>query len=172
MNDSSLILRAELPADQAAIHNLHTRAFNGPQEAELVDQLRAEGFYSLSLVAEKAGELVGHILFSPLQIITDSKSLPALALAPVAVLPEHQRSGIGSALIRAGLELARQNGERIVIVLGEPAYYGRFGFRADLAAPLSSPYAGEYFMALELVPGALAGVQGEVVYAGPFGRLE
>ena len=171
MNDSSLTIRTETAADPSAIHNLHTRAFGGPQEAELVDQLRAEGFCSLSLVAEKAGELVGHILFSPLQITTGSKSFRALALAPVAVLPEHQRSGIGSALILAGLDLAKQNGERIVIVLGEPAYYGRFGFRADLASPLSSPYAGEYFMALELVSGSLAGVRGEVVFAGPFGKL-
>ena len=85
-----------------------------------------------------------------------------------AVVPEHQRKGIGSDLIETGLEQCRQAGHRIVIVAGRPSYYPRFGFSPELAAPLKSKYAGEAFMALELVPGALDGVTGEVRYSPPF----
>ena len=100
--------------------------------------------------------------------------LPALALAPMAVLPEWQRQGIGSMLVRAGLDLCREAGHEIVIVLGHPEFYPRFGFSADLARPLTSPYssAGDAWMALELVPGALRRVAGEVRYPLPFSTLE
>ena len=171
MNHSSVTIRAETSADIASVHALHVRAFGQPQEAVLVDQLRAEGFAAIALVAELAGQIVGHILFSPVQIVSDIGTEQGLALAPVAVEPDQQRTGIGSSLIRAGLETATNKAERFVLVLGEPAYYNRFGFSAALTTPLSSPYAGEYFMALELQPNALQGVQGEVCYAEPFSRL-
>ena len=96
--------------------------------------------------------------------------VPALALAPVAVRPDHQKRGIGSALIRAGLAACRADGHRIVVVLGHAEYYPRFGFSAKLAEPLASPFSGkDSWMALELVPGALDGVVGAVQYAPPFG---
>src|SRR4051812_49361695 len=123
----------------------------------------------LSLVAEQAGAVVGHLLFSRLPIETSSGTVEALALAPMAVLPGHQRQGIGSQLIRDGLAVCRERGHRIVVVLGHAGYYPRFGFAAALAERLRSPFPGPHFMALELVPGALAGVEGEVRYPPPFG---
>ena len=125
----------------------------------------------MSLVAVADGQLVGHILFSDLPIVTPDGVVPALALAPLAVLPERQRQGVGIALTEQGIEACRQMGARIVIVLGHPEYYPRFGFSAELARPLESPYAGASFMALELVPGALAGVRGQVEYPPPFSQV-
>ena len=95
----------------------------------------------------------------------------ALALAPMSVRPDRQRQGIGSALVRAALERARQQGWQAVIVLGHPGYYPRFGFSAALARPLASPFSGDAFMALELIPGALQGGAGRVVYPSAFGVL-
>jgi putative acetyltransferase len=96
-----------------------------------------------------------------------------LALAPMAVLPAFQKQGIGSALVRNGLELCRELGHRIVIVLGHPNFYPRFGFSAKLAEALSSPFGGgESWMALELAPGALGGVAGRVQYPPPFSGFE
>jgi putative acetyltransferase len=106
---------------------------------------------------------VGHILFSHLPIVTDAGTVPALALAPLAVLPEVQNQGIGSALLRRGLEVCKEQGHRIVVVLGDPHFYQRFGFSSKLAAHLESPYASrESFMAVALVPGALDSVTGRV----------
>jgi putative acetyltransferase len=167
-----LTIRPEVPADEAAIRALHVHVFAQEAEAKLVDELRAEGFVTLSLVAVAGVRVIGHVLFSPLEIVSGTEIVQALALAPVGVVPGWQRQGIGSALIREGLSQAARGGERIVIVLGEPGYYRRFGFRPELTAALESPYAGEYFMALELSPGALEGVSGEVRYAAPFERLE
>jgi putative acetyltransferase len=164
----TIILREEQPADRAAIFEVVRQAFQQEAEARLVDRLRAGGYVRLSLVAEDAGQVVGHVLYSELPIIGVKELTPALALAPMAVLPERQSQGIGSALIRRSLDLCRDRGHMIVVVLGHKHYYPRFGFSPELALPLESPYAGESFMALELVPGALAGVQGKVQYAPPF----
>jgi putative acetyltransferase len=116
-------------------------------------------------VAEEGKEIVGHILFSDLPIGT----LHALALAPVAVLPGRQRQGIGSRLVQEGLRRCVEAGHRVVVVLGHADYYPRFGFSARLAEQLQAPFSGPSFMALELVPGALAGVAGQVRYPPPFG---
>jgi putative acetyltransferase len=167
----TLTIREERPADRAAIFDLVNRAFGQDAEARLVDKLRDGGHVQLSLVAESDGKIVGHILYSDLQIVAPSGATPALALAPMAVIPERQSQGIGSALIRRSLTLCREHGHKIVIVLGHKHYYPRFGFSPELATPLESPYAGDSFMALELVPGALAGVQGKVEYAAPFNEL-
>jgi len=123
----------------------------------------------VSLVAEFESAIVGHVLFSRMWIDTASGLVPAVALAPVAVFPEHQRNGIGQRLITHGLDLLRIRGEQIVIVLGHPSYYPRFGFSTDKAALLAAPFPREAFMAMELVDGALAGVQGQVIYPPPFG---
>jgi putative acetyltransferase len=166
----TLIIRPESTADQEAIRHVNRLAFGQDEEARLVNALREGGFVRVSLVAEKAGHVVGHILFSDLPIITGAGTVPALALAPMAVLPELQRQGIGSALVQRGLEACRQQGHRVVVVLGHAHFYPRFGFSPKLAAHLESPFSGsDSFMAVELVPGALAGVAGRVQYPPPFG---
>jgi putative acetyltransferase len=163
-----IVVRPESSDDHAAIREVLLRAFGQDDESRLVDALRAGGFSRLSLVSEQDDRIVGHILFSDLAIVTDRGTVPALALAPLAVLPEYQRRGVGSMLIREGLVHCRQSGHRIVIVLGHEHYYPRFGFSAALAQPLQSSYSGPNFMALELVPGALGGVAGQVRYPAPF----
>jgi putative acetyltransferase len=167
----NLEIRPETPADREAIADVVRRAFSQPDEAVLVDRLRDGGWLRLSLVAVDGGQIVGHLLFSELAIVGEAQSILGLALAPLAVIPERQSQGIGSQLTRRGLALCQQAGHSFVIVLGHPHYYPRFGFSADLARPLESPYAGESFMALELVPGALHGVRGRVEYPPPFSQF-
>lgn len=163
-----VVLRPEEPRDHEGIFNVHASAFPSSAEAQLVDALRDEGHARVSLVAEIDGRIVGHVLFSDLAIVSPSATVAALALAPLAVLPEFQRNGIGSELVRRGLEMCRADGYRIVIVLGEPSFYGRFGFSADRAVALESPFAGPYFLGLELVAGGMAGLAGRVEYPPPF----
>jgi putative acetyltransferase len=155
--------------DPRAIRAVNEAAFGGLYEADLVDNLRAGGHSLISLVAELDGAIVGHILFSRMWIKTPTELIPAVALAPVAVLPEHQRNGIGGRLIRFGLDLLREGGEQIVIVVGHPEYYPRFGFSTGKARALESPFPADAFMAMELSTGALTRVQGAVVYPPAFG---
>jgi putative acetyltransferase len=170
--DSTVRIRTERGGDVAersAIRSVNEAAFGGSEEADLVDQLRADQHVLLSLLAECERGVVGHILFSRMWIETASGLSPAVALAPVAVLPERQRQGIGRRLIEHGLDLLRSQGERILIVVGHPGYYPRFGFSTDNAALLEGPFPREAFMAMELANGALAGVQGRVIYPPAFG---
>src|SRR5437879_1244482 len=132
----STILRPETVADHEAIRRVNRLAFGQDDEARLVDALREGGYVRLSLVAERSGQLVGHILLSDLPIVTEAGTIPALALAPMAVLPEFQNQGIGSALVRRGLEACREQGHKIVVVVGHPRYYPRFGFSTQLTANL------------------------------------
>lgn len=166
-----LLTRLETAADIAAIREVNTEAFRGTLEAELVDALRHDGKVIASLVAEDRGAVIGHILFSRLSIETATKTIPAAGLAPMAVTPEHQRRGVGSVLVRAGLDRCRTLGEQIVLVVGHPDYYPRFGFSHALTRDLRSPYDSEAFMALELHPGALHGVSGDVRYPPAFERV-
>src|SRR5262249_50877185 len=157
----SLLIRPETAADWDAIRHVNRLAFGQDDEARLVDALRDDGYVQVSLVAERGGQVVGHILFSDLAIITEAGTVPALALAPMAVLPEFQNQGIGSALVRRGLEECRRQGHQIVAVVGHPHFYPRFGFCSKLASALASPFGGgDSWMAGGLVPGALAGVVG------------
>jgi putative acetyltransferase len=165
---SMSIIRREIPDDTDSIRAVNCQAFGREEEGRLVDLLRDGGYARLSLVAVLDGEIVGHIMFSDLPIVTTSDVVPALALAPLAVIPEHQRRGIGSQLVREGVRACRNSGHRLVIVLGAPEFYARFGFSAQLAEHLRSPYAGPNFMALELEPGALVGIDGDVRYQAPF----
>ncbi len=167
----SPIIRPETVADHAAIREVNRLAFGGEGEAWLVDALRGGGYARISLVAEEEGRVIGHILFSVLTIATPQREIEALSLAPMAVVPSHQRKGIGSSLVREGLRACREAGHRIVIVLGHPEFYPRFGFLAKLAEPLRSPYSGPAFMAVELVPDVLQGIEGEVRYPPPFDEL-
>ncbi len=156
-------IRDSVPADFAAIRRVVAAAFGRPDEAGLVDRLRADGDALVELVAEAEGALLGHILFSPLGIGAGAGA----ALAPLAVAPARQRGGIGGALVRAGLDRCRRQGVPAVVVLGHPGYYPRFGFDAACAASLVAPFAGPSLMAIELSPGALAG-GGMLAYAPAF----
>ena len=167
----SPVIRAEVPTDYDAIREVNRPAFGGEDEARLVAALRDAGYVKMSQVAEVGGQVVGHILFSVLPIVRADGTVEALALSPLAVLPSHQRRGIGSSLVREGLTACTEVGHRIVVVLGHPEFYPRFGFSAELAGRLKSPFSGPSFMAAELVPGALEGVKGEVRYPPPFGAL-
>jgi len=166
------LIRPETDHDHEAVGQVNRLAFGQDAEARLVDALRANGFARVSLVAEMDGLVVGHIMFSDSPIITQTGTVTALALAPMAVLRDFQKKGIGSALVRRGLEICRAEGHRIVVVLGHPDFYARFGFSSTLAERLESPFGGgPSFMAAELVPGALGGVVGKVLYPPPFNDL-
>ncbi len=168
---SRLRIREEEPGDVDAIRDVNRLAFGQDAEGRLVDRLRGKGYARVSLVAEVDGRIVGHILFSDLPVTTDASTVPAVALAPMAVVPDHQRQGIGSALVRSGMEGCRTRGFRVVVVLGHRAFYPRFGFSAVLARQIEAPFSGEDFMAVELEAGAMAGVRGRVTYPPPFAEV-
>lgn len=167
-----MLIRAEEHNDRAAVHAVNAAAFDTEAEANLVDALRARAQPCISLVAEEHNAVVGHIMFSPITL-ANRPELRIMGLAPMAVTPSRQRSGVGSALVRAGLEQCRRLGFGAVVVLGHPAFYPRFGFsRADqfgLASEYESP--PEAFMAIELAPHYLDDVAGTVKYHEAFGEL-
>ena len=152
----SPIVRPERDDDRSAVEAVLLDAFESPLEANLVQALRDADAITLSRVAEIDGEVVGHIAFSPVSIAGRSDPYEAVGLAPVAVLGAHQRQGIGGALIEAALETLRREGHALVVVLGHPRYYPRFGFaRADgFGVRWEHDAPPQAFMALELVPGA------------------
>ncbi len=141
-------------------------------EANLVDALREQAHPVVSLVAEAAGEVVGHIMLSPVSL-GGHPELRVMGLAPMAVAPAHQRKGIGSALVRAGLEQCRQLGFGAVVVLGHPSYYPRFGFLPAARFGIGSEFEApeEAFMLVELQPGYLADVTGTVQFHAAFKDL-
>jgi putative acetyltransferase len=146
------MIRHARAADRPAIATINDLAFGRPDEAALVARLREDGEAMCEIVSETDGIIDGHILFS--RLWADRPELFA-ALAPMAVRPDRQRSGVGSALVRAGLQILPEFGVRGVLVLGHPAYYPRFGFAAETAAKVKAPYAGSpAFMALALDEGA------------------
>lgn len=146
------MIRHARPADRDAIRQVVAAAFGQPDEADLVERLRADGDVVFELVADEAGAIVGHILFS--RLWADRTGLFA-ALAPVSVTPERQNGGVGGQLIRAGVETCKDFGAEGVLLLGHPAYYPRFGFSAEAAARVRSPFSGSpAFMALALADGA------------------
>lgn len=146
-------IRDETARDRDAIRALHRAAFaDEPAVVSIVDDLNRSGDAVISLVAEHETNIVGHVLFSRL-----GAPMRALTLSPLGVHPDVQRAGIGSALVRKGLDRARHDEWQAVFVLGSPAYYGRFGFNAPAAEGYTSPYYGWPFMALifnESVPRA------------------
>lgn len=163
------IENTESGGERASIRAVNTAAFGRSDEADLVDKLSRGEHGIISLVAELEGSIVGHIMFSRMWINTLRGLAPAIALAPVAVLPVHQRKGIGGLLIQHGLELLRDRGEKIVLVVGHPDYYPRFGFSPEKAKLLESPFPSETFMAMELRAGALDEIRGSVIYPPAFG---
>jgi putative acetyltransferase len=164
------VIRPERPGDRAAVFEVNRRAFPSAAEAKLVDALRPLADPLVSLVAETGGRVVGHALFTPVTVSASEGERQAMALGPLAVLPEFQRRGLGGRLVRAGIEACRDLRQGAVFLLGEPAYYGRFGFRPAAAWGLhyKGPEFDPYFMVLELVPGSLAGCAGQVRYLPPF----
>lgn len=163
-------LREELPGDAERIQQIHTAAFPTPAEGRLVDLLRNAGRLSVSLVAVVEGQPVGHIAFSPVSVgqLPGGQLPEGLGLAPLAVLPDFQKQGIGGGLIRSGLAACVRKQVPFVVVLGEPGYYGRFGFQPAARWNLSDEYGGgEAFQALELVTGGIS-AEGRVRYAPEF----
>lgn len=158
--------RPEFPEDCTAIRHLLLASFPDATESNLVEQLRAEGDAVIALVAAEESRVVGHVMFSRM-----SAPFEALGLGPVAVLPEWRRKGIAASLIRSGLEGAHQEGWKAEFVVGEPGYYQRFGFSAELAAGFQCKYAGPYLMALSLRSEFLPKITGEVDYAPAFSTL-
>ena len=165
-----MIIRPETPDDITAVHNVNELAFGCSNEADLVDALRANGAATVSLVAVEDGRIVGHVLFSPVSIEPDCSETNALGLAPMAVLPDFQNRGIGSQLVREGLKECRRIGCEVVVVLGHPEYYPRFGFVPASQKGLRSEYPvpDEVFMVMELKPGTLADQKGLVKYRPEF----
>jgi len=167
-----IAIQPEREKDYTAIHEINVLAFGRENEARLVNKIREalDFIPELSLVAIKNGRVVGHILFSRITIQSKTGSFPALALAPMALHPKFQNQGIGSKLVRQGLERCRNQGHRIVVVVGHPQYYTRFGFSSARAKWLEAPFllSDEVFMILELGPGALHGSIGMVTYPEEF----
>jgi putative acetyltransferase len=163
-------VRPEIPADHAEVRRVNELAFGQPAEADLVDALRAAGAATLSLVAVHEGRVAGHILFSPVTVASPSGDFAAVGLAPMAVLPELQKQGVGSLLVRAGLDELRRAGHEVVVVLGHPVYYPRFGFARAGARGIRFEHDApdKAFMVLELRPGALRGRGGVVRYRPEF----
>ncbi len=171
MPPAAVTVRPEQPGEAHAIGALHDRAFGTPQESRLVEALRAGDAFlaDLALVAVLDGLLVGHVLFSRIAVL-GARPGPAVALAPLAVDPAHQRRGIGGRLLRAGLDGCRARGETLLVVLGHPAYYARFGFRPGAEQGVLAPFAvpPDAWMALALAPGA---PRGTVAYPPAFAAV-
>ncbi|WP_077148119.1 GNAT family N-acetyltransferase [Sphingopyxis sp. KK2] len=146
-------------------------AFGHQGEADLVRMLDADGDVMVSLVAEKDGAIVGHVLFSRMDVEADGHAMAAAGLAPVSVIPELQGQAIGDALIRAGLADLRVQRAAMSFVLGHEGYYPRFGYSPGLAARFASPFAGPHFMAMMLDSDAAWPQGGRADYAPAFGRL-
>jgi len=165
---TDLVFRLSTPGDACAISSVVTAAFGGPSEAILIETLRRDGDMLHEFVATSQSQVIAHIAFSRLELHHASATLRAAALAPLAVEPVHQRAGAGTALTRYALEALRRLGQQVVVVLGHPAYYPRFGFSALRAKSLDAPYGGPSFMVLELSPGALAENRWKVAYPPAF----
>ncbi len=167
-------VRAEKPEDVGAIRKVNIVAFGRENEANLVDQLRGVAS-TFSFVALQSEQVVGHIFFSPVSVEGEcADNLFMLGLAPMAVLPDYQRQGIGSLLIQHSLEEHAQLGCRVVVVVGYPEYYPRFGFIPAKEKGLRCEYtvSDEAFMVLELESGALEGCSGTVKYRSEFSECE
>lgn len=163
-------IRTENFDDIAAIREVNRLAFGRDDEGQLVEALRESGAVICSLVAEESGVVIGHVLFSPATLTDGSRVTAVAALGPVAVRPDHQRRGVGDALIRAGLAICREQRYGVAVVLGHPSYYPRFGFRPSrpLGIRWEHDAPEEAFMVMELKPGALAGRRGIIRYQPEF----
>ena len=166
-----ITIRLEKPEDIISVRIINERAFGQPAEADIVDKLRQNCLEALSLVAEDEGYIIGHILFTPVIVETDEKSIQGMGLGPMAVLPERQREGIGSIMVEYGLKVLQDRSCPFVIVLGHAEYYPRFGFEIASKYGLTSQWDGvpdEAFMVLIFDEIALEGSSGIVRYRKEF----
>ena len=168
-----IVTRPDTRDDHDAIHRVIQLAFERRNEADLVDALRLKASPHISLVAVIDEHVVGHIFFSLVSVESPSADFNAMGLAPMAVLPEHQNRGVGTQLVREGLKECGRLGHDIVVVLGHPNYYPRFGFGPASLKGLRGEYdvPDEVFMVTELTPGALAGRHGLVKYHPEFNKV-
>jgi putative acetyltransferase len=151
------VIRAEEPRDETEIRRLLEMSFPTREEADLVDRLRGSGRSWLSLVADMDALIIGHLLFSPVTLEPAAPQLTPVALAPLVVHPAYRKKGVGSGLVRAGVDIAREAGYSFIVVLGDPGFYQRFGFQTAGARGLRNEYGAlDLFMVLELKPGSLA----------------
>jgi putative acetyltransferase len=167
--------REERPGDEVSIRKVHEAAFSQVAEGRLVDRLRDDGLIVSSVVGVLPdGEIVASAIFSRVVLSTASGPTGAVALAPVAVTPAHQRHGFGSLVIRHGLRLCAQRGYEAAFVLGDPEYYSKFGFSSELAKDVSGPYsdAGPAWMALHFNSSAPAWERAEVRYPDAFSIVD
>lgn len=162
---TTVLLRDETQRDHDGVRAVVAAAFGGEAEARLVEVLRGDGAAVVSLVAEDVGRIVGHVMLSRL-----IAPMPALALAPLAVAPDRQRKGVGSQLVGKALTVAADRGWSAVLVLGDPAYYGRFGFDAPSTRGFDCKYAGEHLMMRLLRPPVP--MTGRIAYPAAFERLD
>lgn len=167
-----MVIRPERLVDISAIRTVNREAFETPTEADLVDGLREQAQPIVSLVAEDAGTIVGHIMFSP-AILHTHPEIRIMGLAPMAVVPARQREGIGSALVREGLAQCRQLDVKVVIVLGHADYYPRFSFTRASRFAVTCEYEvpDDVFMLVELEEGVLRGKSGTVRYHEAFSKV-
>jgi putative acetyltransferase len=167
-----MMIRAENQADYPAVYSVNSSAFETQAEANLVETLRKEAFPYISLVAEEQGEVVGHILFTPVSL-SAHEDLKIMGLAPLAVKPAWQGKGIGAALVKAGLSSCKKLGYGACVVLGHPTYYPRFGFVPSVNFGIDSDYdvPPEVFMAVELEPGYLQGAAGTIHFNPAFNGI-
>ena len=165
-----MTIRSETSEDYSSIRYVNQEAFGQNQEADLVDKLRKRGALTISLVAVQETAIVGHIAFSSVEITSEKSNFAALTLAPIAVLPSHQNKGIGSQLVMAGLQECRRLGHEIVVVVGHPNYYPRFGFVLSNPKGIECEFEvpDEAWMITELKQGVLAGRQGKVRFQPEF----
>lgn len=161
-----MIVRTEKPDDIPKIRSVNLQAFETAAEANLIEALRNSGTPLISLVAEEGDDIMGHILFSPVSLEESNQSISFAGLAPMAILPKHQRKGIGSQLVEEGLRRCEKAGYDAVVVLGHPEYYPKFGFIPSVKYEIRSEYGvpDEVFMVKELKEGALADCKGTVKY--------
>ena len=165
-------IRAEVAGDRRFIFELNSVAFETPAEARLVDLLRDQASPHVSLVAVENGVILGHIMFSPVTL-SGHPELRIIGLAPMAVAAARQNSGIGSELVRTGLESCRELGFVAAVVLGHPKFYPRFGFSPSTEYGIDSEYEvpADVFMAMELVDEALSEKKGRIAYHDAFREL-
>lgn len=159
----------EKPEQRAQVLALNRLAFDGDEEARIIAALTRDDLVVLSLVVTEGETVTGHILFSRLDVEVDGRMVKAVSLAPMAVLPDQQNKGIGSALVKRGVDLLAARGFEAVLVVGHTEFYPRFGFSAEAVRHIACPFQGlDAFMGLELKPGALAGESGVCRYPAAF----
>ena len=163
-------IREEQDSDIDGIWQVNAEAFESRSEADLVNELRNSGCTFISLVAETDNKVVGHILFTPVELAGDKNPVKIMGLAPMAVLSDYQSKGIGAQLVKSGLDLCRSLGYDAIVVLGHPGYYPKFGFKPSAGYGIRSEYdvPEDVFMVLELSQGSLKGHRGAIKYHDAF----